>query len=84
VLATIINDDAIACNTGSDSCAEGTAYAMMLVEVTSEDRSAVGEAALSVVLPDWVARCEATYEGCAAVWNDTVGAARSMTATASN
>ena len=36
----------------------------------------------SPVSPDWLNRCEATYEGCTAVWNETVGAARGFTAIA--
>ena len=81
-LATTINDDAVACNTGADSCSEGTKFDMTLVEVTDGDRMLVSEAATAVVLPDWVNRCEATYEGCTAVWNETVGAARGFTAVA--
>lgn len=65
----------MACNTGDDSCSEGTKFDMTLVEVSDADRAAVSAAATEVVLPDWIARCEATYEGCTAVWNDTVGAA---------
>lgn len=83
-LASTINDDAVACNTGDDSCSEGTKFDMTLVEVSDADRAAVSAAATEVVLPDWVARCEATYEGCTAVWNETVGAARGMTAGATN
>lgn len=83
-LASTINDDAVACNTGDDSCSEGTKFDMTLVEVSDTDRAAVSAAATEVVLPDWVARCEATYEGCTAVWNETVGAARGMTASATN
>lgn len=81
-LASTINNDAVACNTGADSCSEGTKYEMTLVDVSDADRIAVNEAATAVVLPDWVARCEATYDGCTAVWNETVGAARGMTAVA--
>lgn len=83
-LASTINDDAVACNTGDDSCSEGTKFDMTLVDVSDADRAAVSAAATAVVLPDWVARCEATYEGCTAVWNETVGAARGMTAVAAN
>lgn len=83
-LATTINDDAVACNTGDDSCAEGVKFDMALVEVTDGDRALVSEAATAVVLPDWVSRCEATYDGCTAVWNETVGVARGFTAVAPN
>lgn len=79
-LANTINDDAVACNTGQDSCKEGQKFAMTLVPVTDADLTRVQDAAVKVVLPDWIARCETTYPGCTKVWNDTVGAARGMTA----
>ncbi len=77
-LADTINDDALACNTGQDSCSEHTAFSMTLVDVTDADVERVKEAAGAVILPDWAARCEATYEGCTAIWNETVGAARGL------
>lgn len=83
-LASTINDDAVACNTGQDSCTEGAPFNMVLVDVSDEDRAAVNAAAASVVLPDWISRCEATYPGCTAIWNETVGAARGFTAVAPN
>lgn len=83
-LASSINNDAIACNTGQESCSEGTPYSMTLVEISEDDRAAVSEAAAAVVLPDWINRCEATYPGCMDVWNQTVGAARGFTAVAPN
>lgn len=79
-LASTINDDAIACNTGADSCSDHNKFSMTLVDVTQDDLDRVKAAAADVVLPDWAARCEATYPGCVAVWNETVGAARGMTA----
>lgn len=81
-LAREINDDAVACNTGQESCAEGAPFDMTLVEISDEDRAAVRDAAVAVVLPDWIKRCEATYPGCMGVWNGTVGAARGFTASA--
>ncbi|MEO1018419.1 MAG: TRAP transporter substrate-binding protein [Pseudomonadota bacterium] len=77
--AITINDDAIACNTGQDSCSEHEKFAMTLVPVSDADIEEVKSAAQAVVLPDWAERCEASYEGCTAVWNDTVGAARGLT-----
>ena len=79
-LAKTVNDDALACNTGQDNCVEGKKFAMTLVPVTDADIARVQEAAAKVVLPDWIARCETTYPGCTKVWNDTVGAARGITA----
>lgn len=79
-LASTINDDAITCNTGGASCSEHNAFSMELVDVTAADLERVKAAATDVVLPDWAARCEATYPGCVDIWNDTVGAARGITA----
>lgn len=77
--AITINEDALACNTGQDSCAEHEKFAMTLVPVSDDDLAEVKAAAEAVVLPDWAARCETSYEGCTAVWNETVGAARGLT-----
>lgn len=79
-LATTINDDALACNTGQDGCTEGQEFSMTMVPVTESDIARVQKAAAEVVLPDWIERCEATYPGCADVWNETVGEVRGMTA----
>ena len=78
--ASEINDDAIACNTGSESCTDSTPYKMKLVDVADADRALVSKAATEVVLSDWVSRCETSYKGCAEVWNETIGAARGFTA----
>jgi len=79
-LAITTNDVAQSCSTGGECPGDGfyTAYDMTLVEVTDEDRAKVAEIALARILPDWAARCESTYPGCAAVWNDTIGAARGL------
>lgn len=79
-LASSVNDDALACNTGQDSCVEGQKFSMTLVPVTDADIDRVQQAAAKVVLPEWIARCETTYKGCTKVWNDTVGLARGITA----
>lgn len=79
-LATKTNDTAKSCCTGGDCPAGGiyTPYQMTLVPVTEADKKRVAEIALAKVLPDWAARCEASYPGCAATWNGTIGAARGM------
>lgn len=79
-LAISTNDIAQACSTGGD-CPEGGLYAsydMQLVPVTDEDRANVAEIAISAVLPEWAAKCEASYPGCKASWNETVGAVRGL------
>jgi TRAP-type C4-dicarboxylate transport system substrate-binding protein len=80
-LAITTNDTAQSCSTGG-ACAEGglyTAYDMTLVPVTEEDKAKVAEISVSAVLPEWAAKCEASFPGCKAIWNDTVGAARGLT-----
>ena len=52
---------------------------MTLVPVTDADKARVAEISISAVLPEWAAKCEASYPGCTQIWNDTVGAARGLT-----
>jgi hypothetical protein len=75
------NGTAQSCSTGGE-CPEGgiyTAYDMTLVPVTEEDKARVAEISASAVLPQWAEGCEASYPGCTAIWNETVGAARGLT-----
>lgn len=81
-LATEINDDALACNTGQDSCSEGQKFSMTLVPVSDDDINRIQQAATKVVLPGWLTRCEASYKGCTKIWNETVGAVHGITASA--
>ncbi|MDO6587556.1 TRAP transporter substrate-binding protein [Salipiger sp. 1_MG-2023] len=78
-LAVSTNDTAQSCSTGG-SCPEGiyTGYDMTLVPVSDADKTTVAEIAATKILPEWGARCEASYEGCIAIWNDTVGAAQGV------
>lgn len=79
-VASTTNDTAQACSTGGD-CAEGglyTAYKMTLTPVSPEDQAQVAALTQAKVLNDWAANCEASYPGCTAIWNDTVGAARGL------
>lgn len=78
-LAINTNDDAVACNTGQDSCADHKKFAMKLVEVTDEDRARLKEIAETVVLPIWRDTCNAVDENCSTNWNETVGAATGLT-----
>ncbi len=78
--AITTNDTAQACSTGGD-CPEGgiyTSYDMTLVPVSEEDKATVAEISLTQVLPEWAEKCEASYPGCTALWNETVGAARGL------
>ncbi|WP_299476840.1 TRAP transporter substrate-binding protein DctP [uncultured Roseibium sp.] len=75
------NGTAQSCSTGGD-CPEGgiyTSYDMTLVPVSDADKARVAEISVSKVLPEWAAKCEASYPGCTKIWNDTVGAARGLT-----
>jgi TRAP-type C4-dicarboxylate transport system substrate-binding protein len=74
-----LNSDAMACNTGQDSCKDHQKFSMTLVDVSDADIKRVKASAERVVLPDWTAKCEKTYPGCTKVWNDTVGKARGIT-----
>ena len=79
-VAISTNDTAQSCSTGGD-CPEGgiyTSYDMTLVPVSDADRARVGEISVSAVLPEWAAKCEASYPGCTEIWNATVGAARGL------
>ena len=75
------NDTAQSCSTGG-ACPEGgiyTSYGMTLVPVSDADKAKVAEISASAVLPEWAAKCEASYPGCTGIWNETVGAARGLT-----
>ncbi|GGX84380.1 ABC transporter substrate-binding protein [Litchfieldella qijiaojingensis] len=77
-VAYTVNDDAIACSTGQSSCRDHEAYDMTLVELDEASRERVSAITAEAVLPVWGESCELQYDGCAAVWNDTVGAAASL------
>jgi TRAP-type C4-dicarboxylate transport system substrate-binding protein len=79
-LAVTTNGVAQDCSTGG-TCPEGGlygSYSMELVPVSDADKAKVAEIALTKVLPEWAARCEASFAGCTALWNDTIGAARGL------
>lgn len=77
-VANTLNDDALACNTGQDSCKDHQKFTMTLVKVDKGDVDRVKKAARDVVLPNWFEKCEKTYSGCTDVWFDTVGKARGI------
>lgn len=72
-LAYGVNDDAIACNTGQDSCSRHEVYDMSLVEIDAASRDLVETITKQEVLPVWAETCSRQYEGCVEVWNETVG-----------
>jgi len=75
------NDTAQSCSTGGDCPAGGiyTAYKMTLVPVSDADKAEVAKISVTKILPEWAAKCEASYPDCTKIWNDTVGAARGLT-----
>ena len=77
-LAVTSNEDAVACNTGQDSCSNHKKFDMTLVDISPEDQAKVKEAAESVVLPIWRDTCNAVDPECSATWNGTVGKAVSL------
>lgn len=78
-LAYRVNDDAIACNTGQESCADHQVYDMALVEIDPDSRAHIEQLTEDVVLPTWAEDCGKQYPDCAVVWNKTVGAATDLT-----
>lgn len=80
-LAITTNGVAQSCSTGGECPADGlyTGYTMKLVPVSDADKAKVADIALSKVLPEWAARCEAGFAGCTQTWNDTIGKARGLT-----
>ncbi len=78
-LAAKTNDDAIACSTGGTcSGAPHTAYQNVLVEVSEADLARVRDISSDVVVGEWAERCERTFEGCTALWNETIGTVRGI------
>lgn len=78
-IAISANEDAVACNTGQDSCANHKKFAMKLVEISDDDRQKIKQVAEKVVLPIWKKTCDAVDEKCSSVWNETAGAAAGLT-----
>tara|TARA_R110002124_G_scaffold61155_6_gene167515 strand:+ start:5309 stop:6349 length:1041 start_codon:yes stop_codon:yes gene_type:complete len=81
-LAGETNGLAVACTTGGacDSTLY-TSYNLELVALAESDLDKLRRISENVILGEWAARCERVYEGCAKVWNETVGTARGMAAT---
>lgn len=78
-LAAKTNADAIACSTGGECSGDPhTAYQNVLVEVSETDLARVREISSEVVVGEWAERCERTFAGCTARWNETIGAARGI------
>ena len=69
-LAATETETGIACNTDGP-CPEGEPAGMTLVPVTEADDALRRDALTSVILPAFAERCGA---GCAATWNETIGA----------
>lgn len=78
-LAVSSNQDAMACNTGADSCQTHKKFGMTMVSITPEDQAEVKQAAETVVLPIWRDTCNAVDPECSATWNETVGKAAGLT-----
>lgn len=74
-IATEVNEDAIACNTGQPSCSDHQEYDMELIEVGDKIRKRVREVTEESVLPVWGESCNAVYPECTSTWNSTVGEA---------
>jgi TRAP-type C4-dicarboxylate transport system substrate-binding protein len=80
-LAAATNGTALSCTTGGACESElYSPYDLTLVDLAPGDFDTLRGIAEDVILGDWAERCERVYTGCAGVWNETVGAARGMTA----
>lgn len=78
-LAITANEDAVACNTGQDSCENHRKFDMALVPITDEDRQRIKDVAKNTVLPIWKETCNAVDPNCSDTWNKTAGAAAGLT-----
>ena len=78
-LALDANADAVACNTGQDSCKNHRKFSMKLVEPSAEDREKLRDVTKRVVFPIWKKTCNAVDPDSTKTWNDTAGAAASLT-----
>jgi hypothetical protein len=81
-VAAKTNGVALSCSTGG-ACDDKLykPYNLKLVKLADGDLNRLKTIAQDTILGEWAARCERVYPGCAKVWNETVGAARGMTAT---
>lgn len=78
-LAKTANGEAIACNTGQDSCETYKKFDMELVEISAEDQQRIKDVATEVVLPIWKETCNAVDPSCSDTWNATAGKAAGIT-----
>ena len=81
-VAATTNGVALSCSTGG-ACDDKLykPYNLKLVKLADGDLNRLKSIAQDVILGEWATRCERVYPGCSKVWNETVGAARGMTAT---
>ncbi len=63
--------EGLACNSGSADCSHGQRGQMQQVAITAKDAALSQSILRSVVLPDWLAHCNATP--CLDIWNKTIG-----------
>jgi TRAP-type C4-dicarboxylate transport system substrate-binding protein len=80
-VAAKTNGIALSCSTGG-SCDDKLyrSYNLRLVKLNDADFTRLKTITQDVILGEWAARCERVYPGCTRVWNQSVGAARGMTA----
>ena len=63
------------CNRGDATCVGGAPGRMVVVPISAQDERLRDEIFRTTVLPRWLQRCG---DGCAALWRDTIGAARGI------
>jgi hypothetical protein len=79
-VAAKTNGVALACSTGG-TCDDKLykSYNLQQEKLADGDFRRLNTITQNVILGDWAARCERVYPGCTKVWNESVGAARSIT-----
>ncbi len=78
-VAAMATADGVNCNTGAQPCEIGTEAAMTLSVFDAEAEALLIDAVSQVVLPGWGAECNAAYDACTAIWNDSIGAVTGYT-----
>lgn len=74
-VAENVNGDAIACNTGQESCSKHKKFDMKLVQITDSDKAKIKTVSTEVVLPIWRDVCNNVDPQCTETWNSTLGKA---------
>lgn len=67
-----LHNDAMACNTGSDSCRLGKKFTLTHVPVTESDIAQITSMLTEVSLPAWSEACDKVNKNCSEQWRNLV------------